>query len=63
MTKTAVKLGKTLVKRAQEAAFKEGYSSAEEFIEHAVEKELARVEEGEGKEEVMRKLKGLGYLE
>ncbi len=63
MTKTAVKINKALAKRAEAAAAKEGYSSVEEFIEHAVEKELARVEEGEGKDEVMRKLKGLGYLE
>jgi hypothetical protein len=45
--------------RAKEA----GYSSAEELVEHAVEKELARLEDGEAHEEIERRLKGLGYLE
>jgi hypothetical protein len=32
-------------------------------VRHAVEKELARVEEAESKEAVTEQLKGLGYLE
>jgi hypothetical protein len=42
---------------------KAGYSSLEEFIEHAVEKDLGRLEEADSKEDLMKKLKGLGYLE
>jgi metal-responsive CopG/Arc/MetJ family transcriptional regulator len=61
--KTAVKIDKTLCRRAENAATKAGYSSREEFIEHAIEKELAHYEEGESKDDVMRKLKGLGYIE
>lgn len=61
--KTAVKIEKSLCQRAEHAAAKAGYSSREEFIEHAIEKELAHHEEGESKDEVMRKLKGLGYIE
>jgi metal-responsive CopG/Arc/MetJ family transcriptional regulator len=61
--KTAVKIDKSLCRRAEHAAAKAGYSSREEFIEHAIEKELARYEEGESKDDVMRKLKGLGYIE
>jgi metal-responsive CopG/Arc/MetJ family transcriptional regulator len=60
---TTVKLNKSLCQRAVEAARKAGYSSLEEFIEHAIEKQLAQFEESESKEEVMRKLKGLGYLD
>jgi metal-responsive CopG/Arc/MetJ family transcriptional regulator len=61
--KTAVKIDKSLCRRAESAAAKAGYSSREEFIEHAIEKELAHYEEGESKDDVMRKLKGLGYIE
>ena len=64
--KTAVKIEKSLCQRVELAAAKAGYSSREEFIEHAIEKELAHYEEGESKESkdaVLRKLKGLGYIE
>ena len=61
--KTSVDLGKPLYERARAAAAKAGYSSLEEFVKHAVEKELARVEEAESKEAVTQQLKGLGYLE
>lgn len=64
--KTAVKLEKSLCRRAEQAAAKAGYSSREEFIEHAIEKELAHYEEGqseESKDAMLRKLKGLGYIE
>lgn len=60
---TTIKLNKSLCQRAAEAARKAGYSSLEEFVEHAIEKQLAQFEESESKEEVMRKLKGLGYLD
>jgi len=58
-----LKLSSSLCERAKRAAEKAGYSSVEEFIEHAIEKELAQFEEAEAKEEVVRRLKGLGYLE
>lgn len=59
-----MKLNKSLCERAAVAAAKAGYSSVEEFIEHAIEKELARCEPAaDNREEVLDKLKGLGYLE
>ena len=61
--KTAIKLNKTLVQRAARIAAHAGYSSVEEFIEHVIEKELAHFEDSDSKEEVIKKLKGLGYLE
>jgi metal-responsive CopG/Arc/MetJ family transcriptional regulator len=61
--KTAVKLNKTLVQRASRIAGHAGYSSVEEFIEHIIEKELAHFEDSDSKEEIVKKLKGLGYLE
>jgi metal-responsive CopG/Arc/MetJ family transcriptional regulator len=59
----SIKLNSDLWRRAAEYAKKAGYSSPEEFIEHLVEKELARQEDAEAHEEVERRLKGLGYLE
>ncbi|HLH05091.1 MAG TPA: hypothetical protein VKX25_20145 [Bryobacteraceae bacterium] len=58
----AVKLNKSLCERAKKLVEKAGYSSLEEFIEHAMERDLARLEEAESKEELIRKLEGLGYL-
>ena len=63
MFNTTVKLKKATwqrVKRCSEAA---GYSSPEEFVEHVLEKELARQESEVSEQEVERRLKGLGYLE
>jgi hypothetical protein len=39
-----------------------GYSSAEEFITHTLEKEIAHLEAAATEEEVKKRLKGLGYL-
>jgi hypothetical protein len=63
LSKSTIRLNKTICERARRAAGAAGYSSVEEFIEHAVEKELANHEEAMNKEELVRKLKGLGYLE
>jgi predicted transcriptional regulator len=59
----SIKLNSDLWRRATEHAKKAGYSSPEEFVEHAIEKELARQEDAEDHEAVERRLKGLGYLE
>ncbi len=48
------------VKHCSEVA---GYSSPQEFVEHVLEKELAKLEDAESDEEIVKKLKGLGYLE
>jgi predicted DNA-binding protein len=59
----SVKLSSDLWQRVKQCAAKAGYSSAQELVEHALEKELARLEDAEAHEEVERRLKGLGYLE
>jgi len=48
------------VKKATEAA---GYSSAEEFVTHIIETELAKYEASESDEKVADQLRGLGYIE
>ena len=62
-TKESVKLSKALCDRARLVIQKAGYSSLEEFVEHAVEKDLLHLEEADPKEDLLKKLKGLGYLE
>ena len=58
----SVKINKALYERAKRLVDKAGYSSIQEFIEHAVERDLARLEEAQSKDELIKKLEGLGYL-
>jgi len=60
--KTTVKLNSSLCDRAKLIVEKVGYTSLEEFIEHAMERDLAKLESSDSKDELMHKLKGLGYL-
>jgi len=62
-SKTSLKLDKSLCQRAARCAEQAGYSSTEEFVEHAIEKELAHYEKPDAPQDVVKKLRGLGYLE
>ncbi len=57
-----VKLDKALLARVKRVSDLAGYASADEFITHALEKELSLLEGAESEEELKKKLKGLGYL-
>ena len=57
-----VKLDKDLLSRVKRYADIAGYSSVEEFITHALEKELAQLEEADSEEEIRKRLQGLGYI-
>jgi metal-responsive CopG/Arc/MetJ family transcriptional regulator len=59
---TKVKLEKSLVDRISRFAEIAGYSSPEEFITHALEKELAQLEDADSEEEIKKRLQGLGYM-
>ena len=59
---TKVKLESDLVAKVKRYADLAGYSSAEEFITHALEKELAKLEGAESEEEIVKRLRGLGYI-
>lgn len=59
---TKVKLDKDLVSKIKRYAEIAGYSSAEEFITHALEKELAQLEDADSEEEIKKRLQGLGYI-
>jgi len=63
MAGTSIKLKKELwakVKRVSQAG---GYSSLEEFVEHVLDKEIAKLDDAQSDEEIVLKLKGLGYLD
>ncbi len=61
-----VRLTPVLFEQAKAAATRAGYSSVDEFVAHAVEKELQRLEAPGAEDlkgEIAKQLKGLGYLE
>jgi hypothetical protein len=60
--KSSVKLDTGLVARVRKFADLAGYSSVEEFVTHALEKELAQLEGADSEDEVRKRLKGLGYI-
>ncbi len=58
-----VKIDKELMAKIRRYSKIAGYSSPQEFITHALEKEIATLEEaGDSDEEIRNKLKGLGYI-
>jgi metal-responsive CopG/Arc/MetJ family transcriptional regulator len=57
-----VRLEKDLVKRIERHVKAAGYSSPEEFITHAVEKQLLAFEGADSEEEIRKRLRGLGYI-
>ena len=63
MFKNTIMLNKDLMVRVRKCSEAAGYSSPEEFVQHVLERELAKIEEADSDEEIVRKLKGLGYLD
>ena len=57
-----VKLDKGLLEKAARYASLAGYSSVDEFIGHALEKEIAKLEGADSEDEIKKRLKGLGYI-
>ncbi len=62
MSSAKVRIEKELLKRAEKAAAAAGYSSADEFITHIIERELAKIEGAADEEDLKNRLKGLGYI-
>lgn len=62
MGKAKIKLDKDLLEKVKKFAGMAGYSSPEEFITHALEKELTVLEDADSEEEIKKRLKGLGYI-
>ena len=59
---SGIKLDKALLARVKRYSDLAGYSSVEEFITHALEKEIAQLEEADSEDEIRKKLQGLGYI-
>lgn len=57
-----VKLDKALYEKVKACAKAAGYSSADEFVSHALEKEVAKLDDAESEEELKKRLQGLGYI-
>jgi hypothetical protein len=62
LSKTTIKLNPDLCRRALRIAEHAG-CSLDEFVAQVLEKELAHFEESDTKEDIIDKLKKLGYLE
>ncbi len=60
---TSVRLDRDLFDRIKRCADAAGYSSPQEFVQHVLERELSKIEEGESDEAILKKLQGLGYIE
>ncbi|MDA1272736.1 MAG: hypothetical protein O2960_01610 [Verrucomicrobia bacterium] len=59
---TKVKVEKSLYNKIKMYSDIAGYSSVEEFVHHALEKEIEQFEGADSEEEIREKLKGLGYI-
>jgi metal-responsive CopG/Arc/MetJ family transcriptional regulator len=59
---SSIKLDKALLARVKRYSDLAGYSSVEEFITHALEKEIAQLEKADSEDEIKKRLKGLGYI-
>ena len=57
-----IKLDSDLLDRIKKVAEVAGYASHEEYIVHVLEKELAQFEDAGSDEDIVEKLKGLGYI-
>lgn len=58
-----IKIDDNLYERVKKVAAVAGYASPDEFIVHMIEKELGKLEASEDEQQVIERLKGLGYLE
>jgi metal-responsive CopG/Arc/MetJ family transcriptional regulator len=57
-----IKIDKDLLAKVERYAKIAGYSSPAEFVNHALEKELAKLEGADTEEEIKKRLRGLGYI-
>jgi len=59
---SSIKIDKDLLAKIERYAKIAGYSSPAEFVNHALEKELAKLEGADTEEEIKKRLRGLGYI-
>lgn len=58
-----IKIDSNLYQRIKRFSETAGYSSPEEFVIYLIEKELAALESADDEQQVIERLRGLGYLE
>jgi hypothetical protein len=66
MLEPKIKISKQMLERIKEAAESAGYSSVEELVETALERELERISTSkspDSEEAVRKQLQGLGYID
>jgi hypothetical protein len=63
MATTKIELDKALWTRVQVHAASAGYSSPEEFLQHVIERELAKSAEPIASEAAAREIRGIGYID
>lgn len=59
----SVRFNKELWAKVKKVAEAGGYSSPEEFVVHIVEREIGKLDDGQTDEEILNRLKGLGYID
>ena len=57
-----IKITDELFEKVQKLSEIAGYSSPDEFVQHALEKEVNELDDGGDEEAVKKKLQGLGYI-
>lgn len=57
-----IKLDKDLYDKVKKFSEIAGYSSVDEFVAHALEKEVAQLDDADSEEEIKKRLQGLGYI-
>ena len=58
-----VKIDKDLLEKVRKYAGMAGYATPEEFVQHVLEREIARFEEGgDSEDEIRKRMQGLGYI-
>jgi hypothetical protein len=58
-----IKIDKDLLAKVKKYSGIAGYSSPEEFVQHVLEREIAKFEkDGVSEEEIRKRMQGLGYI-
>ena len=58
----SIRVSKELWERIERAAKAGGYSSPQEFAEQVLDKHVPKSDDMDSKEEILKRLKGLGYI-
>ena len=62
MMSAKVKISKESAQKAEAIIAFQGYASLEEMVEDLIQKEYDKIKAGDNKEELAKKLSGLGYI-